>query len=63
MSLQASAKWVEDSIATGGNGNQSDNSASGSGAAYIFKGVGVSALDLWRTQHFGSPENNGDGEE
>jgi hypothetical protein len=31
----------EDSNATGVNGNQSNNSASGSGAAYIFTGVGL----------------------
>ncbi|MBL8232864.1 MAG: FG-GAP repeat protein [Bryobacterales bacterium] len=31
----------EDSAATGVNGNQADNTASGSGAAYVFTGVGV----------------------
>ena len=32
----------EDSNATGVNGNQSDNSAAGSGAAYVFTGLGPS---------------------
>jgi len=34
--------WVEDSNATGVDGNQSDNSASGSGAAYVFVRSGTS---------------------
>jgi hypothetical protein len=33
--------YQEDSNATGVNGNQSDNSASASGAAYVFTGLGI----------------------
>jgi len=37
---------LEDSAATGVNGNQSDNSAPDSGAAYVFTGMGTGGLTL-----------------
>ena len=36
--------WDEASAATGVNGNQSDNSVKGSGAAYVFERSGVTWL-------------------
>jgi len=33
----AGGAFVEDSSATGVNGNQADNSSGGSGAAYVFR--------------------------
>jgi len=37
--------WQEDSIATGVNGNQADNSAAASGVAYVFTGLCVPVID------------------
>ncbi len=53
----------EASNATGVNGNGADNSAFGSGAAYIFTGVGPvlrTPLEQWRELHFSTPVNSGD---
>ncbi|HKQ48401.1 MAG TPA: thrombospondin type 3 repeat-containing protein [Phycisphaerae bacterium] len=47
--------WLEDSSATGVNGNQADNSASASGAAYVFvRGGGV-----WSQQAYLKASNTG----
>ena len=51
----------EGSSATGVNGNQANNSALYSGAAYIFSIGGSSAQEQWRSQYFGSAANTGDG--
>ena len=46
---------VEDSNATGINGDQSDNSASGSGAAYVFVRSGA----MWSQQAYAKASNTG----
>ena len=53
--------FQENSNARGVNGNQADNSAPGSGAAYIFNLQAQAALVSWRNTNFGSPDNSGDG--
>ena len=48
----------EDSSATGVNGNQSDNAASGSGAAYVFERSGT----VWSQQAYLKASNTGTGD-
>ncbi len=38
-STLAVGAWFEDSAATGINGNQADNSASGAGAVYVYRSL------------------------
>ena len=47
----------------GVNGNQNDNSAPGSGAAYVLSGLetSVTAIEAWRQAYFGSPSSTGNG--
>lgn len=52
--------YREDSNARGVNGNQFDNSAPESGAAYVFNLQSQMALTSWRVTWFGSPDNSGD---
>jgi FG-GAP repeat len=50
--------WTEGSSATGVNGNQSDNSAGGAGAAYVFVREGTN----WTQQAYLKPSNTGAGD-
>jgi hypothetical protein len=49
----------EDSAATGVNGNQADNSASGAGAVYVF----TRAAGVWMQQAYVKSSNTGSGDE
>jgi FG-GAP repeat/Abnormal spindle-like microcephaly-assoc'd, ASPM-SPD-2-Hydin len=51
----------EDSNALGVNGNQTNNSAGQSGAAYVFNVAGSTAHEQWRALYFGSTANTGSG--
>ena len=50
--------WAEDSAATGINGNQADNSANNSGAAYVFTRSGTT----WSQQAYIKASNTGAGD-
>lgn len=53
----------EDGNATGVNGDETNNSDLNSGAVYMFTmdSTQPSSIEEWRTQHFGSATNSGDG--
>ena len=53
--------FSEDSNARGVNGNQADNSAPDSGAAYVFNLQSHVTLAAWRVMWFSSPANSGAG--
>jgi len=56
--------WLEDSNATGVNGNSSDNSADGSGAAYVFvRGGGTISNPTWLFRDYLKASNTGEGEQ
>ena len=52
--------YREDSNARGVNGNQADNSAPESGAAYVFDLAAPTCVETWRQTWFGNPDGNGD---
>lgn len=51
--------WQEDSVATGANGNQADNSAINSGAVYVF----IRNLGAWTQDAYLKPSNTEAGDE
>jgi ABC-type transporter Mla maintaining outer membrane lipid asymmetry permease subunit MlaE len=57
-SALALGAYLEDSSATGVNGNQADNSASASGAVYVFNHTG----SMWAQQAYVKASNTGAGD-